>query len=623
MFKVSIKQQISFVAVVAILGIILLLVLQQINNNKIRSLENIRVELLQVEADMLTLRRDEKGFLAHKDLKYIKSFEESYKLINEMSQGFEQDLKEHGLDYKATDKLVIILDEYRKVFLNVVEAQKKIGLDSKSGLYGALRESVHQAEVIIFETGDYKLARDMLMLRRREKDFMLRLDMKYVDEFDKDFVVFNQNLQSGFIDSEVKKQIADAINKYNQEFKKFIQASVELGLSDTEGVLGKMHLIANEGEELLNKIHKKTKKVIDDAVANLETVMLGIGVLVAAVIIGLVFFLARSITTPIRELSNLMSNSAKNLDLTIHANEEVPKEIAVMANSFNHMIIKFHDAINDIKNISSELNNASDTLDGITSTVNTIVTNQLQESEKVSVAMNEMTATVQDVALNASTAATAAESADTNAIQGHEVVTENQNEIATLAQNVNEASIVIGELSKESENIGSVLNVIREIAEQTNLLALNAAIEAARAGDQGRGFAVVADEVRTLAQRSQESTEEIKVIVERLQQAAEQAVNAMQTGKEQAQKSVERSLIASDILKVIQDAISSIKDMNFQIATASEEQTAVSEEINRNIVNITEITKRTSDSTNQTVQAGISLTGAANRIAELVGKFKI
>ncbi len=625
MSKFSIKQEVSFLAILSIAGIAILIVIQMIGNEKIHFLYKLNADINHVEANMLMLRRNEKDFLARNDLKYVDKFNANYlSLLNDVKK-LVSDYKNAGLSELTNhgNNFIAVLKDYNSKFIQLKDVRIQIGLDPKSGLYGALRESVHNAEAQIYKIGDYKLARDMLMLRRREKDFMLRYDTKYVEKFDKDLIAFNKTLQESFISESIRDQIKNHMVAYDRDFKELVKANIKVGLSSSDGLIGEMRSTIHKSEEQLAAFKKNAIKEVDAAISSQLIIRGIITSVICLVLIVIGILIIRSITSPINKFSKLMSLSAKDLDLTQTANENAPKEVASMSCAFNYMIKEFQSAITQITKISDELNSASVTLDSVSVSVKDIVNKQLTESEKVATAMNEMTTTTQDISLNASSAASTVDSANTQALQGKGVVVENQLEIETLAQNVNDAATVIGDLSKESENIGTVLNVIREIAEQTNLLALNAAIEAARAGDQGRGFAVVADEVRTLAQRSQESTEEIKAIVERLQSTAGKAVQAMETGKEQAQKSVERSRVVSDILDGINDAISSIKDMNFQVATASEEQSAVAEEINRNVVNITEITKDTSNNTNQVVQLGKSLSDAARRIAELMKKFKV
>ncbi|MDD4862908.1 MAG: methyl-accepting chemotaxis protein [Alishewanella agri] len=194
--------------------------------------------------------------------------------------------------------------------------------------------------------------------------------------------------------------------------------------------------------------------------------------------------------------------------------------------------------------------------------------------------------------------------------------------IEALAQEVENSAQVISRLSEDSTQIGSVLDVIRGIAEQTNLLALNAAIEAARAGEQGRGFAVVADEVRTLASRTQASTLEIQSMIERLQTDASNAVKAMQQGQVQAQQGLSQAAQAENALQTISQSVTRINDMNIQIATAAEEQSSVAEEINRNIVNISQSADATAEGAKQTASAGDELAKLAARLQNLVGQFK-
>jgi methyl-accepting chemotaxis protein len=191
-------------------------------------------------------------------------------------------------------------------------------------------------------------------------------------------------------------------------------------------------------------------------------------------------------------------------------------------------------------------------------------------SEQVATAMNEMSATVHEVARNAASAAEATREADAEAQGGRQVMQEMLGSIGTLGHEVERAGEVIGRLHRDAEGIGGILDVIRSVAEQTNLLALNAAIEAARAGDQNRGFAVVADEVRTLAQRTQQSTQEIQAMIERLQAGAKEAVAVTEAGQDQAKASAEHASRTGEALESIGRAVATINDMNTQIATASE-----------------------------------------------------
>jgi methyl-accepting chemotaxis protein len=215
------------------------------------------------------------------------------------------------------------------------------------------------------------------------------------------------------------------------------------------------------------------------------------------------------------------------------------------------------------------------------------------ETENLSHAMEEMLTTAQSVSANAHDASLAANEAEGNAHEGLNILSETHTAISHLASQVEGSTNVIKELASDSDNIGRILDVIKGIAEQTNLLALNAAIEAARAGEQGRGFAVVADEVRSLASRTHESTQEIEHMIQRLQLAAQSAVSSMDGGREMAQQSVERVGQANNALRAISAAVERIKNMNTQIASAAEEQSAVTAEVKGNVETINDVNELT------------------------------
>jgi len=310
-------------------------------------------------------------------------------------------------------------------------------------------------------------------------------------------------------------------------------------------------------------------------------------------------------------------------NLTVRADYQGKDELGRVANAFNRMGERFQAMVQQLSGATSQLAAAAEETSAVTEQTSSGIRQQQSETEQVATAMNEMTATVQEVAHSAASAAEAAHKADEEALAGKQVVTRTIDVIDSLASEVEKAAGVIHQLEQDSEQIGTVLDVIRGIAEQTNLLALNAAIEAARAGEQGRGFAVVADEVRTLASRTQQSTAEIQGMIEKLQNGAANAVKVMEASRTQAQAGVEQVAQAGASLDSITRAVGTINDLNAQIASAAEEQSSVAEEINRNIVNISQVADQTSQGAQQTAAASEELARLAEQLQSLVGQFRV
>jgi len=353
-----------------------------------------------------------------------------------------------------------------------------------------------------------------------------------------------------------------------------------------------------------------------------RTVVMGGVVLVLLLAAYLFGGFYTSVTDSVYRISDATQRLSSG-DLTSRVQLEVKDEMQQVGDSFNAMAEQFTGLVNGITDSAGQVAASAEELSAITAQSSQSIVEQQVQTEQVATAMHEMSVSVQDVAGSITNSATIASSADEETTQGRQVVDRTVEAIRQLADCIGSASEVITQLEQDSAAIVNVMDVIRGVAEQTNLLALNAAIEAARAGERGRGFAVVADEVRNLAGRTQESTEEIHQVVEKLQAGSRHAVEVMNDSLQQANKVVDQAGQADNSLQRISEAVNSINDMSVQIASAAEEQTAVAEEINRNIVAINDMGQETSLGAQQTATASEDLARLSCNLQETVGKFRV
>jgi len=384
-------------------------------------------------------------------------------------------------------------------------------------------------------------------------------------------------------------------------------------------------LVDTSGAEL--KTSAGEVKASADEIVSTNNHLGAVSYIVLAVVVGLgVVFcvtLKNTIVRPIARLRNTIQHIETESDLTYKAELKSKDELGVMALALNNMMDRILGVMRDVNiatiNLAESVEQTSKTMEQ----TNTGVIQQQNATDQVATAINEMTATVQEVASNAAQAADAAKSADDEARNGQTIVQKSIDVIQTMESKVEEANEAIRLVAEASKDIGAVLDVIRGVSEQTNLLALNAAIEAARAGEAGRGFAVVADEVRTLAQRTQESTNEIQSTIERLQSGSDHAVHVMGEGQQKIAEVVASSKQAGDSLSSITEAVKMISDLNIQIASAAEEQSSVTENINHNVSDISNIAAETTKSVADTTEACYKQKALASNLETLVNKFKI
>ncbi len=345
-------------------------------------------------------------------------------------------------------------------------------------------------------------------------------------------------------------------------------------------------------------------------------------VLALSAVAGLSYLIIRNIKLAVRDVNQALV-ALSGRDLTAKARYEGKDEFGEISRNLNAMAMELQQVVGEISNATAQVATAAEESSAVTVQTSESIDRQRQGTELVVTAINEMSATVRDVARSTSDAAELSQRLNTNTAQGRNEIENTITLIRQLSGQADETADIIAELKRESDSISSVLDVIRGIADQTNLLALNAAIEAARAGEHGRGFAVVASEVRTLAQKTQESTGSIQDMIANLQGGADRAARSMQETLSKAQAGSSNIGRAGELLAEIAEGVAAISDRNVQIATAAEEQSAVAEDINRNIVEINDVAIQVSAGAEQTAMTSLELARLAEQQQQLVGRFRV
>ena len=401
-------------------------------------------------------------------------------------------------------------------------------------------------------------------------------------------------------DAEIPGLISGDLKRYSDQMAPLLEWMLEVNRKDSEAS------VVDAGNQYVNA----------------RNIIIAVLVLTALMTVLLAVVLTRSIVRPLSDAVRAAENVAQG-DLTQTVQIQGRDEVTRLQQALQTMQTNLRDTLQQISGSATQVASAAEELNAVTEEGSRSLQQQNDEIEQAATAVNEMTAAVEEVASNAVSTSTASQQSSSSAIQGSQRVQETVTAIQQMTNDVETTAEQVRSLAGQTRDIGKVLDVIRAIAEQTNLLALNAAIEAARAGEAGRGFAVVADEVRALAHRTQQSTQEIEVMVSGIQQGSSQAVASMQNSSARAQTTLDVARSAGVALEEITRSVGEISDRNLVIASAAEEQAQVSREVDRNLVNIRDLSLQSSAGANQTNSASHELSRLAVELNQMVGRFKI
>ncbi len=620
----TIKAKLAVIAGGTIFSLLFMATLFHFSSEMMAELQEARVKAIEVRADMLTLRRNEKDFLMRYDLKYQEKFDNNYAVIEQDVALLHQSLQNFDLDSGKADQLKQALKSYAQHFRQVVQISQTIGLDENSGLQGKLRNAVHSVEQSLQTLSDDHLTAYMLQLRKDEKDFLQRTELKYQTRFETNFERFLTELQASSLNSATQQQIQDKMLLYRQSFLQLVTAFKQKGLNPKSGLRGTMRDTVHKTETQLNEILAEAEQLLSQKARIIDKTVLAVALILAAVIGGALLLVKRQITRPLNLAVNRMQEIAQgDGDLTVRLPVKGQSELDDLSKAFNTFVSKIAGVIGEVSQQAQQIASNAEEAATIAEQNSCGAEQQQRDSQQAAAAVSQMVATIDSTTSNIQSAAQAAQNARNDAVQGNQHVQQAVNSVQHLAAEVSQAAQDISALSADSEKIQAVLEVIRGIAEQTNLLALNAAIEAARAGESGRGFAVVADEVRTLAQRTQDSTQDIQDTTEQLKVSVDKVMQVISASNQSAETSVKRIKQAGQAFDQITHSITTISEMNEQIASGAEQESATVKELQHNIHSVSDVAVESALGSKASAQSSEQLASIAAKMNDLVQQFKM
>ncbi|MDP2561886.1 methyl-accepting chemotaxis protein [Psychrobium sp. 1_MG-2023] len=616
----KIKVKLLALSLIISLSLVLLSLSSYLSTNKIISLKHSRDLVSQIQIEELKLRKYEKDFLARKDLKYTKDFDASMNRLNQLLASLEHVLLENDIDSRAElSKFKKIIGSYAVEFGQMSQIMQKIGLDKDSGIVGKLRAAAHQAESYTKHNKSSELSYYLLQLRRHEKDFFLRLDLKYVTNFEQ----VSDNISSILLTTP-NPELQQAVTNYQQSFKAIVVALQEFGLTHEQGIYGQLRQSIHQSEIILEQVSDEIVTIIDSYETKIKTTTVISTVAIIIFTLGALFFVSRDISFRLSRINRRMKNIATGEgDLTVKLDERGQDELSDISRSFNAFVEKLRLSFTKVTEVTNQLQTAALESNQLSKCTEQNSQSQLDAIHIVASSVEEMASSISAVNDDVEQVSANAKSTQDIAHTGKYQTDSTGAIIHDLSSDIERATDVIKQLEVDSQKISSMIDVIRAITDQTNLLALNAAIEAARAGEAGRGFAVVADEVRNLSVRTQESTLEIQEVVEKIVSGVNDSVLVMEQSSSNMHKTTDAIEQSSRSLTEINNSIDSISDKNDHIAVAAQQQKEAAITISQSTNDIGALASNTTIAAKQASEISDELEVLSEQLATLVNAYKV
>ncbi|MCY9826153.1 methyl-accepting chemotaxis protein [Vibrio chagasii] len=618
LLSLSIRSKFILINLTLFISVFIYAVYEQLSLDKLESLEIAATENLRSSVDLLTLRRHEKDFLSRHDQKYAERFDKTADILNQRLVTLNKTLTSHELHLtEQMTKISDTLHQYQKQFHQIVNQVNGIERTTPPLGFVAALDGKRTALKSAIES-ESSLALELALLELIEKDF------HYLAHINSQT---NAALINALVEFEPYSQTSIATERAYSEYKGAVEtllvANSNLGLSAELGLRGALRSNVHQTEQAIEEVQNEIGQAITAAVRHTQNMLHLFGAAIVALLSLLLVFIGRNILARIKAINVMMESIANgDGDLTARMNAKGNDELAQLAHSFDTFINKLHGNIKELSGVMTVLTDSSCSSEEAAIKSMSNAEKQKQQSESVATAVNELVMTSNEVTANIENAATNAEKIKDNAHQALQETHLTDASINVLVENIAESQDLIVQLEEQSREINQVVTTIQGIAEQTNLLALNAAIEAARAGDHGRGFAVVASEVRELSLMTNDSTHQIESTIHGLTSGIAKTVAKMSASLEQTEQVKHQTKDVVNAIEGIHFQVGEMFDLNSQIATASEEQSMVSAEIDRNISDIAHLASNTHTVVSGSVRCSEQVSSVSVKLEKIVAQFK-